>query len=110
MSELKPCPFCEKTSALDSDKNTSETFSVKCFYCGGEISSFATKELAIEAWNTRPLEDELNKQIEGQKKLIGQLGEALSIIDGYELEILDSDIPLHDALIDYKEWKEKQNG
>jgi len=54
--ELKPCPFCGK-SDFDQGSNTDdETYWIECLHC--EIIMEAVSEyLAVEAWNTRPNED-----------------------------------------------------
>ena len=67
MSNLKPCPFCGK----DPNQATAELGDRPCFYyecenpkCGAaEKGWHDTEKEAINAWNTRPIEDALRKEI-----------------------------------------------
>ena len=67
MSDLKPCPFCGK----DPNQMTSELSDRPCFYyecenpkCGAsEMGWHDTEQEAIDAWNNRPIEDALRKEI-----------------------------------------------
>jgi predicted S18 family serine protease len=52
MSELKPCPFCGTTDKVQDNKYAETTI---CEMCGAEIYA--------SYWNTRPIEDALNKRI-----------------------------------------------
>jgi Lar family restriction alleviation protein len=58
---LKPCPFCGYAAILD---DSCSDFTVLCSCCGAsprhsDLGEDQTKRLAIKAWNTRPIEDEL---------------------------------------------------
>ena len=78
MSDLKPCPFCGSRDISDEGHSTyrwarrkdvnkwwpdgshiDEGFSVNCKHCfastHGTFGGQQTKELAIAAWNTRPV-------------------------------------------------------
>ena len=60
MSELKPCPFCGGETEL----------------CYSEVDTFCRKCNVMqetELWNTRPIEDELNKRIAELEAEIDQL-------------------------------------
>jgi len=81
MSEMKPCPFCGADNGyvdVISDPFSNDIYSRghcdKCHtvgpfyplsYLDGELKpSFEhMKQMAIERWNTRPIEDELRKRI-----------------------------------------------
>lgn len=62
--ELRPCPFCGYIPRLDELHGHTGTeldvyrFRVRCKKCGVCSNLFATKEEAIEAWNTRDGEGE----------------------------------------------------
>ena len=56
MSEIiKPCPFCNCLPNID-EKNGSP-------WCGNLECMVDASAEDLEAWNTRPIEDELNKRI-----------------------------------------------
>ena len=61
MSELKPCPFCKVSAPKLEDYITITTpyFFVRCQECGASAKVCHTKGEAVDAWNHRPLEDEL---------------------------------------------------
>ena len=59
MSELRPCPFCGGVVCLCT-ANRGASFSVWCSDCGWvNGGAYPSRERAAEAWNHRPLEDEL---------------------------------------------------
>ena len=56
MSELKPCPFCGGEGVADGVI----AYWVSCGnFCGGQTSSYTSKDSAVEAWNTRATPPEL---------------------------------------------------
>ena len=59
MSELKPCPFCGNTNLHHTE--TSIFHAVWCKDCGAMVD--IDDGDAIKLWNTRPLEDALQKRI-----------------------------------------------
>ena len=62
MSKLKPCPFCGKDEAyLMTDKWGN--YYVECEYCGAQINPYDDKEIIVEGWQSRPIEDDLRKRI-----------------------------------------------
>lgn len=65
--ELKPCPFCK-----DGTPNITHRFigiTIRCS-CGAHSEYFNTEEEAINAWNTRPIEDALRQENEQLKAFI----------------------------------------
>ena len=67
MSELKPCPFCGMSAPKLEDYITITTpyFFVRCQECGASAKVCRTKGEAVDAWNHRPLEDEMVAALEG---------------------------------------------
>ena len=67
MSNLKPCPFCGK----EPNQKGTELGDRPCFYyecdnpkcCAAEMGWHDTEQEAIDAWNNRPIEDALRKEI-----------------------------------------------
>ncbi len=53
MSELKPCPFCGKSSAIRVEQETEEVFFVACYDCCASGPYMPSKQQAIDAWNKR---------------------------------------------------------
>lgn len=56
MSELKPCPFCGSTRVSGvtlSNKSLMFREFVDCEDCGASTTTHATKQEAVDAWNTR---------------------------------------------------------
>jgi len=59
MAELKPCPFCGKSPKIHRS-NFSERYRVRCESgCGAETACYGIKEKAVNAWNTRTKESEV---------------------------------------------------
>ena len=56
--ELRPCPFCGRTDALDPNDNFGgeRPYAVCCDSCEFVGPEAVTKAEAVEKWNTRPLE------------------------------------------------------
>jgi len=69
MSELKPCPFCGGTN-ICTEKGINLNY---CDACSAEAN--------IGHWNTRPIEDALNKRIAELEAFNDQLIEAGRAID-----------------------------
>ena len=69
--ELRPCPFCGLKFAEDEWSEFGEEYWV-CDHCGASNGTIDPKC----SWNTRPLEDVLNKRIAELKDFINQLIEA----------------------------------
>ena len=61
MSELKPCPFCGSAD-IRTEPGINLNYCDKC-----------SAEANIEHWNTRPIEDALNKRIAELEALVDEL-------------------------------------
>jgi len=78
MSELKPCPFCGSEVQDDErgekypKKSPMGGWIIHCECCGASLSQFRKSGKDEISWNTRPIEDVLNKRI-------AELNEALRI-------------------------------
>lgn len=54
MAELKSCPFCGEKAVVEMDEGWYWEWNVYCSECGIHFPNhFETKEEAIEAWNRR---------------------------------------------------------
>lgn len=81
MSEIKPCPFCNKTdkvrfyteSMVQLDKLLWINYGVMCKRCRFETPAYAKKATAIHKWNTRPAEDAKDAEIERLKEALLQI-------------------------------------
>jgi hypothetical protein len=65
MSELKPCPFCGEKATLDYGvlPNRKHWF-ITCDCCGMMYQyTLSQRKYVKDGWNTRPIEDALNKRI-----------------------------------------------
>ena len=72
MSELKPCPFCG-SPAYSYHDNCIDFAGVKCNLGGCVCADILITE---NNWNTRPIEDALNKRIAELEAHIAALEEA----------------------------------
>lgn len=60
--KLKPCPFCGGEAEIIEE---GIGFNIKCADCYAEMTPFVTdKREAIKMWNTRPIEDDLQKELD----------------------------------------------
>ena len=62
MSKMKPCPFCGKEDLYFEQDEEGET-NIVCGWCEYKTRIFQTIGDAARWWNTRPIEDALNKRI-----------------------------------------------
>ena len=69
MSELKPCPFCGGTK-ICTEKGINLNY---CDSCSAEAN--------IEHWNTRPIEDALNKRIAESEEAFMKLEDTLDDVE-----------------------------
>ncbi len=75
MSELKPCPFCGQPAVMDNwwRSESGTVYYVKCegyvkgTGCRVSTGAYATREEAAGNWNTRPIEDALQAEIDRLK-------------------------------------------
>ena len=88
--ELKPCPFCGKDEAnFTTDKWGN--YYVECEYCGAQTNPYDDKEIVIEEWQTRPIEDDLIARI-------AELSQAVGLITTLKpTMVMDADHPLEMA-------------
>ena len=61
MSELKPCPFCGNEAQVNTWTMHGITES-RCF-CSNSDCPNSVRTVALEQWNTRPIEDALHARI-----------------------------------------------
>ena len=62
MSELKPCPFCGGMPKVN-DWTLKGITDKRCFCDNEKCPVYLSKTIAIDDWNTRPIEDALTARI-----------------------------------------------
>ena len=62
MSELKPCPFCGEIPKVN-DWTLKGITDKRCFCDNEKCPVYLSKTIAIDDWNTRPIEDALQSRI-----------------------------------------------
>ena len=70
--ELKPCPFCGSPAELEQENYSMHYF---CWCanenCGcADTHDYKDARLAIKAWNTRPIEDELRTALKKAMEIL----------------------------------------
>jgi len=81
MEGLKLCPFCEREQLQEPEKNTWDVWAIYCHYCNARSpGTFKTKEEAVIAWNTRPIEASLRDQLSRKEAECGLLKERCNIL------------------------------
>ena len=78
MSEiLKPCPFCGgEAFYIKIMGNYEKPHEIYCSKCNGAITEGRSEKQVVTNWNTRPIEDALNKRIaelEAELKITDEL-------------------------------------
>ena len=63
-NKLKTCPFCGSEAFLVDDDEKNYGVFIACSKCCSSTGIFKTKDEALVAWNSRPIENELNEKIE----------------------------------------------
>lgn len=61
MSELKPCPFCGEKDKLTTYFSNTGSVIVYCINCYENNNGLSHD---FDGWNTRPIEDELQRRID----------------------------------------------
>ena len=98
---LQPCPFCGGDAQVNTWTMHGITES-RCF-CPNSDCPNSVRTVALEQWNTRPIEDALTARIAELKGFIDQLIEAgEAVINAYPEWIREEDA--WDELV--KDWKE----
>lgn len=75
MSELKPCPFCGETMTMRQSIDSFQSGLVRwinCENCFAHSPMCTLDDLSddeYEAWNTRPIEDQLRSENEKLRRL-----------------------------------------
>lgn len=72
---LKPCPFCGATTENISLERTISIHWIKCNFCQSEGLKSTSSLKAKQAWNNRPIENELLEVLE---KLINECEHLMS--------------------------------
>lgn len=106
--ELKPCPFCKgsrislyvayRTRALTK----SPVYYARCCDCKAHSKKYTYKEDVIKAWNNRPIEDELNRQI---AELKSDKEDALYIAREQENFHVSANMKLSDAQMELEQLR-----
>jgi hypothetical protein len=68
MSELKPCPFCGNKNISNDELRFENEVISRRFTCSD--CNVLIMDISAEHWNTRPIEDALNKRIAELEKEI----------------------------------------
>ena len=76
--ELKPCPFCGEMPKVN-DWTLKGITDKRCFCDNEKCPVYLSKTIAIDDWNTRPIEDALNARIAELEAHIAALEEAAEI-------------------------------
>jgi len=97
MSELKACPFCGKKDLIYDVEDHPELGSspfVECLTkdCFGftRVLYSDNVENAINKWNTRPLEDALQKRVEELEKLSNAHKKLACLVDQQQIDLRTS--------------------
>ena len=111
-TELKPCPFCGGLAFIYSEDG--EYYRVVCDNCDGAIERNSdNKKEAVKAWNTRPIENKMKRDVvklkmtnKLLKRKVKRLQEALGVI----LDSAQKDEPCIQAIraVAYTALKEKE--
>ena len=88
MSELKPCPFCggEAITTTFIDPDDFEYMPIEVNDCDAEVTCENERcingwYLPPEAWNNRPIEDDLRKRIAELETDNAELKERVAMLD-----------------------------
>ena len=81
MSELKLCSYCK--SVPQANTWTLHGITEKRYFCPNPDCPHSVRTVTLEQWNTRPIEDELQKRIAELEALVDELK---PYRDGYDPE------------------------
>lgn len=70
MTELKPCPICASTAVFLRDGNVWKY--VECMECDYKSKAVADADVAAQAYNYRPIEDEALQHMVELDKIVGE--------------------------------------
>ena len=102
--DLKPCPLCMGDVKVNY---TSPIFMLKCTSCGGHFSLSSNLLKALEMWNTRAYEAEIQALKIQLGKCIIQENETLAIAVAHGWEYATANYTDEKAMKAYREWKER---
>ena len=71
--ELKPCPFCGGVAQVINTWTMHGITESRCF-CSNSDCPNSVRTVALEQWNTRPIEDALNARIAELEEECASLG------------------------------------
>lgn len=102
MAELKPCPFCGKTSSVQWDSYNGIHYilcNIKNGGCGSTSGGYENKSETLELWNTRTNDAARQEGLEKQKKDIEYFNMCISGARERlaKNEIMKADLLLHSA-------------
>jgi len=63
MNNLKPCPFCGSERVGYKQYHDTSFYAVTCRSCCTAGSRMTNKDYAIQVWNARPIEDNLQDEL-----------------------------------------------
>lgn len=98
MSEPKKCPFCGSKAEIHESSALGEV--IKFVYCPNENCHFHHRTASVSDWNTRPIEDALNKRIAELQK---DNDDFCSQLSDYEHKMIE----LFDLALDYENSAER---
>lgn len=89
-TKLKPCPFCGGEAVMLGEDDG--MYQVVCPNCAANIDNYDDeKEVAAEKWNSRPIEDELDKK---NGCLIGTCHDLHDIVEDFRAECDQKDLEI----------------
>ena len=103
-SNLRPCPFCGgEAFYIKIMGNYEKPHEIFCSKCDGAITEGRSEKQVVTNWNTRPIEDELQKRIAELKVFIDQLIEVGDNLDCV-ISVISTTVPYGDPYLEQSEW------